>query len=157
MTHRPPGTFLPPTVPEVTGDQQRRLRDLESKQVPRELVPSFEVTATNPAPITVADARQTGRWWSWRGAMRLQYIIATADGVDGGLTVGVRRAGVDVAVLEWTSDGVLRQGFDETWSPGQALDLTAAGGVSLLVVQLQFDGVGNGALSFVIPAGGDEG
>lgn len=158
MTHRPPGTYLPPTQPGLAADQQRRLHDLEARQQPRATDPVFEVTATNPAPITGDAAVQTGRWWPWRGAMRLVYVIATADGVSGTLDVSVRRGGVEAVHLSWPSDGVVRQGADELWSPGQALDLTATGTASLLVVQLQFEGNHpGGALTFLIPTGGGEG
>lgn len=161
MTHQPPGTFLPPTADALAANQQQRLTQLEQRPQPADLGPFCQITATNPAPILTGDGRRTARWWPWRGALRLQYIIATADGLTEATTVVVRRGTptgvVDQVTLEWSADGVKREGHDAVWTIGDYLDLTVEGQVSHLMVQLHFAGIGGGGLVFSVPAVGGGG
>lgn len=154
MTHRPPGTFHPPTADELAADQQRRIHALEQRYQQGAQRPTCQVTATNPAPVAEGDNPVTGRWWPWRGALRLQYVIATATEVNPSATVAVRRGGVDVVTFTFVADGVYRAGHDEVWTIGDYLDLTLTGAVGHLVVQLHFEGEGGGGLVFSVPGGG---
>lgn len=156
MTHQPPGTFLPPTADQLAAHQQAQIRDLQQRYQPTEAGPYAHITATNPAPIT--EERQTGRVWPWRTAWRLQYIIATADGVTDTTVVTIRRGTpdgpIDAVTLTWDDDGVIRQGHDVVWTIGDYLDMTVTGAVSHLVVQLFLAGVGDHSLTFSVPSGG---
>lgn len=158
MTHQPPGTFLPPTADQLAADQQRRLTQLEQRTQPTDPGPFAHITATNPSPITLGDQRRTGRVWPWRSAWRLQYVIATADGVSAETTVVVHRGTpegeIDVVTMVWDDDGVKREGHDAVWTIGDYLDVTVEGEVSHLVVQLHFLGIGDHALTFSVPTGG---
>lgn len=150
MTHRPPGTFHPPRADELAADQQRRLHLLEQRPQPAPAGVFGEVTITNGAALTEGNSYQTGRWWPWRSAMRLQYVMVTADGVSDELSepcvLTVRRSGVDVVSIAFDGDTHVREGHNVTWAIGDWLDATFTGDVALLVVQLEFAGSGNGAL-----------
>lgn len=153
MTHKPPGTFHPPTTDQLAADHGRRLHALEQRPQSLPPGPECQVTATNGVPLTTDNSWATGRWWPWRSALRLRYVMVTADSVDADCTVGVWRSDTEVVTVEFSVDAHIRKGVDITWAVGDWLRVTFDGAVEHLVVQLHFDGVGSGGLVISAVAG----
>jgi hypothetical protein len=158
MTHRPAGTHLPPELDRYIGDLERRVKQLEQRNQPAQHRPDFCLTATTTAVETVDDDLRTAKWFPWDGAVRLTYLIVTAELLVDTTTLVVHRGDTTVLTLE-VVEGTQRVGLDEVWSPSDPVWLSVAGHCSYLMCELWFDGHGGGGLTFGPPAeeGGGEG
>jgi hypothetical protein len=158
MTHQPAGTHLPPELARYVGDLERRVRQLEQRTQPQQHRPDFCLTATATAVDTAEDELRTAKWFPWDGAVRLTYMIVTAEDMFADTTLTVFR-GDDVVVAEAIVEGTQRFGLDVVWSPSDPVWVSVVGHCSFLMAELWFDGHGGGGLVFGTPAaeGGGEG
>lgn len=155
MTHQPAGTYLPPDPTDHTANMARRVHLQEQRPQPGPVEPVGQVVASTSAPITSAQSQTAGPVWPWRSGLRLLYVIITAVNVDTSTSVTIYRGDDPLVSVSVDSDGVTRLGRDDVYTVADRIQITAAGDVGRLVVQLEFAGhIGTGIVFST--DGGDE-
>lgn len=158
MTHQPARTHLPPDLAQYHADLARRTRQLEQRPQGPDHGPFCTIVANAAGNATQGD--RTDRWFPWRSAIDVQYVIADAGNTsDTGATLSIYRGLTPVITLVFPpGGGVIREGHDLRWSPGEALWMQIEdGSVGLLNVSLRCRGLEDGRVLFPTDDGGPEG
>lgn len=158
MTHRPPGTFLPPTADNHAADQDRRLHQLEQRTQPGPDTDRHCITASTcfpPAAVTLT-TNPCAPWW---GAITVHMVIVHVTGVgdQDEVTIEVRRNGDAVITLPELGLGRYQYGTNERWAIGDVLDLTLTGTAGRVTVELFTTGDTDRGLVFAVDPDEDPG
>jgi hypothetical protein len=158
MTHRPPGTFLPPTADHHAADQDRRLHALEQRPQEGTQADRHCITASTCFPPVAAflTTNPVAPWW---GAITVHMVIVHVTGINDTdlVTVELRRNGATVVSMPDLALGRHQRGVNERWAIGDTLDLTLSGTAGRVTVEVFTTGDTDRGVVFAVDPDEDPG